>query len=288
MSSDFKRLLWAISESMQENQFDFTVLMSVYRNDDAAFFTRAVDSVYQNDLLPVEMVLVVDGPVDALLENAIIQVVERYRINCYRLPHNSGLAAALNHGLRFVRTPWVARADADDFNLPKRFSAQIKRAQQGFDLVGSYIQEMNASGEPLKMRKVPCEHDAIVAFAARRNPFNHMSVMFRTELAKECGGYPLLHLREDYGLWALMISMGAKLSNIDQVLVLATAGDGMVSRRRGLHSALAEVDLQKHLRQCGLKGTFAATLDILIRGGLLLLPAPLLSVVYNNFLRRNK
>jgi len=272
---------------MQDGEYSFTVLMSVYRGDDPTLFTQAVDSVFQNDLRPTEMVLVVDGQVDALLDDAIVQLIQRYGISCQRLPRNSGLAAALNHGLQYVRTPWVARADADDVNLPQRFATQIRRAQQGLDLIGSYIQEVNLAGTLLKIRQVPCDHDNIVAFAARRNPFNHMSVMFRTKLAKECGGYPMLHLREDYGLWASMISKGARTSNIDQALVLATAGDGMISRRRGLRSALAELDLQKHLRQCGLKGSSAATLDGLIRGGLLLLPAPLLGVVYNTFLRRS-
>lgn len=272
---------------MRHDEYDFTVLMSVYRGDDPALFRRAVDSVYQNVLQPTEMVLVVDGEVSPSLDDAIVQMIQRYGINCQRLPRNSGLAAALNHGLQYVGTPWIARADADDFNLPQRFDTQIKRAQQGFDLIGSYIHEVNEGGTLLKMRQPPCDHDDIVAFAARRNPFNHMSVMYRTELARKCGGYPMLHLREDYGLWASMISVGAKLSNIDQVLVLATAGDGMVTRRRGLRSALAEVDMQKHLVNCGLKGSLLAVIDVFIRGGVLLFPAPLLSVFYSVFLRRN-
>ena len=159
--------------------------------------------------------------------------------------------------------------------------------KQGFDLVGSNIQEVNKFGEFLKKRQLPCDHVPIVAFAARRNPFNHMSVMFRTDLARQCGGYPQMHLREDYGLWASMICIGGRLSNIDQVLVLATAGNGMLTRRRGFRSAMSEIDLQKHLFKCGLKSSFAAALDVVIRGGILLLPAPLLHVFYSAFLRRN-
>lgn len=273
-------------KSLRHDRLDFTVLMSVYRRDDPVLLTRAIDSVYQNDLLPSEMILVVDGEVGTELNDAIVLASQCHGIHFYRLPCNVGLAAALNYGLQHVRTPWVARADADDINLPWRFSTQVNRACQGFDLIGSNIQEVNKSGELLKMRKVPCEHDAILKFSERRNPFNHMSVMFRVEFARQCGGYPMLYLREDYGLWALMISKGAKLSNIDQVLVLATAGDGMISRRRGLRSAVAEIYLQIFLNKCGLKSVFMAALDVLIRGGVLLLPAPILTIFYSRFLRR--
>jgi len=268
-----------------ERSFDFTVLMSVYDRDDVTLFVRAIDSVYQNILQPMETILVVDGEVNSLLNDSIVRSTQKYGINCQRLKYNVGLRCALNYGLQFVRTAWVARADADDFNLPNRFSTQIELARKGFDLIGSFVQEVNTDGTLQKIRRLPCQHVSIVRFASRRNPFNHMSVMFRTELVGKCGGYPALYLREDYGLWALMIYNKAKLVNIDEVLVVATAGSGMINRRRGLSSALAEIRLQKHLNQCSIKNPCSAVVDCFLRGILLLLPTPLLSLLYNFMLR---
>ena len=81
---------------MEYNEYDFTVLMSVYHADDPVLFIRAVDSVYQNYLRPSEMILVVDGEVNALLDYAIVQMTQRYGIHCHRLRRNRGLAVAFN------------------------------------------------------------------------------------------------------------------------------------------------------------------------------------------------
>jgi hypothetical protein len=46
----------------------FTVLMAVYGKDDPKLFTKALASVFDNDLKPDHMVLVVDGPVHGAID----------------------------------------------------------------------------------------------------------------------------------------------------------------------------------------------------------------------------
>jgi len=270
---------------MEFKPYDFTVLMSVYDKADPHSLQIAIDSIYSNSLQPIETILVVDGPVNSTLDHVITSLLRRYVISCYRLPCNVGLSSALNFGLDFVRTPWIARADADDFNLPTRFAAQMHYARLGFDLIGSQIQEVDSSGAISGIRRLPCLHNTIIKFAARRNPFNHMTVVYRTALIKKCGGYPSIYLREDYGLWASSINAGALLVNVDQNLVVATAGSGMVNRRRGFHSASAEIKLQLHLVRCRLKSFPMSVVDFFLRFSLLLLPPFALRVIYRMFLR---
>lgn len=44
---------------------EFSVLMSVYRNDNPEHFVQAVESIgHSQDLQPTEILLVVDGPVE--------------------------------------------------------------------------------------------------------------------------------------------------------------------------------------------------------------------------------
>ncbi len=265
----------------------FTVLMAVYGGDDAALFERAVRSVFDNTLRPDAFVLVVDGPIPVLLAATVLRLEAEFKLDVEHLEKNVGLACGLNAGLRRIQTEWVVRADADDFNIPERFEKQayVASSQNPPDLFGSAILEVERDGQALALRHPPLKHEDIVRYAQRRNPFNHMTVAYRREIACRCGGYPLIHQKEDYGLWALMLKEGARTANLAEILVHATAGRDMYRRRGGLRYALAEINLQQHLVHCNLKGKFLAILHGVLRGSVFLLPANLRGVVYERFLR---
>ena len=265
----------------------FTVLMAVYRSDDLGLFERAVKSVYANTVRPDAFVLVVDGPVPEALHNAIMHQQAKYGLEVLYLPTNVGLARALNAGLMRVHTKWVVRADADDYNVPDRFALQaaVMQSEDSVDLVGGAIQEVEPDGRQLAVRRTVERHAEILQYAAYRNPFNHMTVAYRTELALRCGGYPNIHLKEDYALWAQMLASGARALNLPDVLVLATAGKDMYRRRGGLRYALAEVSLQRHLVRTELKSPFAALLQGLSRATVFLLPSVIRGWIYEKLLR---
>lgn len=76
----------------------FSVCMSVYHGDNAAFFKESVDSLLAQK--PDEIVLVVDGPGG----DDINQVISRFESSCVffrviRLEKNSGHAIARQTGL---------------------------------------------------------------------------------------------------------------------------------------------------------------------------------------------
>ena len=154
---------------------NFSVLMATYNGDDPEDLSRALKSVDSNSSLPEQFVLVVDGPIS----NELRSTIENFKEECnffevFFLKKNRGLAEALNFGLTKIKTDWVVRADADDFNLPNRFQELQKHMLDSIDVVGSYIKEV--SGDSSVIKSVPLSHDQIVKFIKRRNPFNHMSV----------------------------------------------------------------------------------------------------------------
>lgn len=265
----------------------FTVLMAVYRGDDAPLFERAVRSVFDNTLRPDAFVLVADGPVLPALATIITKLETEFALNVLRLPENRGLALALNAGLQVVTTEWVVRADADDINLPHRFDrlAQALTGTPAPDLLGSAILELERDGSKVAVRRTPMTHGAILHYAKYRNPFNHMTVAYRRRLALDCGGYPQVHLKEDYALWASMIRKGAVTHNLNDVLVHATAGRDMYRRRGGLRYARAEIELQSHLVVCRLKSPLLGILHGLMRATVFLLPTGFRDWVYTRFLR---
>jgi glycosyltransferase involved in cell wall biosynthesis len=266
---------------------DFSVLMAVYAKDNCDLFERAINSVYQNTITPKEFILVQDGPVDCKLSEVINRFKEVAGFKHLRLESNQGLARALNFGLEHASCEFIFRADADDYNLNNRFEKQIALLAIGFDLVGSNILEVSESGAPIAIRRVPQSQVEINKSIAIRNPFNHMTVAFRYDFVKRIGYYPKIYLREDYALWALMLSRGAKVCNISDVLVYATAGMNMYKRRGGLSYVAGEIEMQNFLIKSQLQTFLKACLIGFCRSIIFLLPSSIRGLIYKHLLRQS-
>jgi glycosyltransferase involved in cell wall biosynthesis len=261
--------------------------MPVYFRDDPFLLEKALLSVYANSIQPAEVLVVVDGQVSDALNIVINNFVKYSNFKVIRLKVNSGITEALNVGLDNIESEWVFRADADDYNLPDRFEKQIPYLKRGYALVGGAIQEVDTDGKALSVRSLPSEYEDILRFAGIRNPFNHMTVAFNKKNVIDLGYYPYIYLREDYALWAKMLSKGLKAYNLQDVLVYASAGDQMIMRRGGFRYAFAELELQKHLVKCKLKNSLKAVLDGLMRSTLFICPFFIRKYVYTNYLRKN-
>lgn len=267
---------------------EFSVLLAVYKKDDPLLLVKALDSIFANSLQPNEVIMVADGE----LTNELLRVIHGFSVHpqlrFLQLPTNVGLARALNLGLQSITTTYTVRADADDFNHPDRFERLIEKLQHGFDLVGSAIREVDKFGQFVAIRRCPATETEIRQFIRKRNPFNHMSVAFRTEVVRAAGGYPSIYLKEDYALWASLVSRGDKVCNLESILVDATAGAEMFQRRGGIKYAVAEIDLQRHLVRCRLKSPISALVDGVIRSAVFLAPNAVREFVYLKFLRAQK
>jgi glycosyltransferase involved in cell wall biosynthesis len=261
--------------------------MAVYGKDDAALFDRAFLSIFKNTLQPNKIILVVDGPITPALNSIILKYKKIYksRLVPIRLNRNYGLAIALNEGLKHTKTEYVARADADDYNYPFRFEFQQKLMQRGIDLFGSQIKETGENEHFSLIKKVPISYKDILKFSKKRNPFNHMSVCFRTKFARDCGGYPNLDLREDYGFWIKMIKSGASCINQKQVLVEANAGSMFYKRRGGFRAIKAEFFMQIFMVNNQYKTYGSAFFDFLVKSCVFILPAYFRFQIYKKYLR---
>ncbi|MBI5094602.1 MAG: glycosyltransferase family 2 protein [Candidatus Hydrogenedentes bacterium] len=99
-----------------------SVVMSVYNGE--RYLAEAIESILGQTYRDFEFIIIDDGSTDESLK-----IVEGYasRDNRIRLVSrpNRGLAAALNDGIEIARAPIIARMDADDVSLPKRFEKQM-------------------------------------------------------------------------------------------------------------------------------------------------------------------
>ncbi|WP_060988932.1 glycosyltransferase [Photobacterium leiognathi] len=260
----------------------FSILMSLYKNEKAEFFEECMGSIYNQSLQSKDIVIVHDGP----LTSELYQVINKWKsllpITEVILQENVGLGGALNTGLLHCKYDLVARVDTDDINLPNRFKIQYDYMIDNPDtaMCGSHISEFEARPEEIiSLRKVPLGND-IYKFIFKRNPFNHMSVIYRKSAVLDSGSYQHFKFMEDYYLWIRMYLKGYKLDNIDLFLVNARVGNGMLERRRGIDYYKSELKLMKYLLNADIPNKPRIAGRFLIRSHIRLLPKTLLKRIY--------
>ena len=137
----------------------FSVLMSVYSKECADFLRVALDSVFNQTVVPTEVVLVEDGPLTTELDSVIDEYSKHYaQLKVIKLPVNGGLGRALRVGLRHCSYDLVARMDTDDICRSNRFERQLRvfEQQPKLSVCGGWISEFgNDPEKPHSYRKLP-------------------------------------------------------------------------------------------------------------------------------------
>jgi len=267
---------------------EFTLLMSLYVNDNPDFFEQALQSLTQCSHKPSECVLVLDGAVTDRQLSLISKYREALNITTLPLPYNVGLGRALNAGLRLCKTEWVARFDSDDICHPDRFFIQTDFISRNPDLsiVSGLIAEfIDIPTKTHAVRRVPLAHHDIITSGKKRCPFNHVAVMYKKSAVERAGGYQDHYLFEDYALWARMLVNGERAANINEVLVYVRTGNGMAARRGGMKYALSEIAVQCQFCAMGFISFLEFARNILFRLPMRIAPVWARKLAYDTILR---
>jgi hypothetical protein len=268
---------------------NFSVLVPVHQRADIfLLFDKSIISIFNNTLLPKKVFVLIDGLINLEFTKKISHYKKKFNFYVLQSKKKIGLAKILNMGINNVHSEWIIRADADDYNLPNRFEKLMNISNQKFDLIGSQVYETDLKLNLTVKKIVPQGQNAIITMLKYKNPFNHMSVAFKTKFVKECGGYPDISLKEDYALWANMISRGAKVKNLNLFLVNANTGSHMYGRRSGINHIIAEIKLQKYLLKIGITNIFFSMFIGLIRIFFYITPSSLKYFFYIFFLRKQR
>lgn len=270
---------------------DFSVLMSVYKNEKSEYLKQAIESIVNQTLIPNEIVIVKDGPLTEELEQVISYYEKKYNdlFKIINLKKNRGLGLALRDGLLACNNEYIARMDTDDIALPTRFEKQFSYLEKHKDiaLLGGWITEFSSDYEhPDTITELPCKHNDIVKYAKRRNPFRHMTVVFKKSAVLDSGNYRNFLWFEDYDLWIRIIQKGYKVANISDVIVNVRAGDEMFARRGGCQYLKQELTFQRLLREKKFVNFIEFLVNVLTRSFIRLLPNYLRIFIYKNKLRR--
>lgn len=268
----------------------YSVLMSVYKNEKAEFLKRAIASMFSQTVPTDDFVLVCDGPLTEELENVISEYQAAYpdRFHQVRLKENKGLGLALQAGVLECQHELVARMDSDDISAHDRCEKQLAlfMNRSALSLCSGTIAEFQTDPEkPDTFRKLPCSQEDILRYAKKRNPMNHMAVMFRKSSVLAAGNYQPVPFAEDYDLWVRMLGKGCQAANLPDVLVYARTGNGMVRRRGGLQYVRSILALQRRFLKYGFITPLECAENCVIRMSAGLMPDRLRSLLYQKFLR---
>lgn len=269
----------------------YSVLMSVYEKEHPDHVRQSINSMLNQTLPPDEIVLVKDGKLTEELD----QVIEKYGssyptiFTIVALKENVGLGLALNEGLKASKNELIARMDTDDISIPDRCELQVLKFRESDDLsiIGSNIDEFyDSPNEIISSRIVPTDHEDILKFSKRRNPFNHPSIMYKKSAVMKQGGYGNFRRNQDLDLFVRMLNSGCTAANIDQSLVLFRADKDNLRRRKSWEKCRSYIGMIYSFWRKG----YSSLLDLIIVATsqvvVYLAPVSFLGWLSNNYLRK--
>ncbi|MBI4349621.1 MAG: glycosyltransferase [Elusimicrobia bacterium] len=193
-----------------------TVLMAV--RDGERHLREALASLTAQTLTDLEILVIDDGSSDRTA--AILADRPDARLIVVRQAPQ-GLTRALSRGLAMVRTPYVARMDADDVAEPGRLARQVALldARPSVGLCGAWARIVDEQGRTLDRARPPIDHPAIAAQLLWDNAFVHATWVFRTDVIRAAGGYEeRVERAQDYEL-ATRLARLTELANIPEALL---------------------------------------------------------------------
>ncbi|MFQ9309622.1 MAG: glycosyltransferase [Paraclostridium sordellii] len=269
----------------------YSVLMTVYKNDNPKYFRKSIMSMITQTKTPDEMIIVKDGPISGELQNTINGIDKKFPniIRQVQLEENVGLGLALNEGLKLCRNDLVARMDADDISINTRCELQLKEFEMDndLDIVGCSVDEFIDDEENvISSRIVPISNEDIHKFAKQRDPFNHPTVMYRKSKVLGCGGYSDLRKNQDTDLWIKMLSNGCKAKNLKESLVLFRFDENTYKRRKNWMNTKLLIKIRYNAFKIGFSSIGDLLKVSIIQLAIYILPIKFQKIIYGRFLRQ--
>jgi glycosyltransferase involved in cell wall biosynthesis len=219
-----------------------SILMPVFNAEDT--LQECLDSIFRQTVQEFEIIAVNDFSSDKSVE--ILQSFNDSRIQVID-NHDKGIVSALNLGLRFCQSDFIARMDADDVMYAQRLEKQIDILvnHPAITLCATrarkFPEEIVKNGylEYMRWQNGCITTQDIANQIYIESPFAHPSVMFRKNRIIELGGYKHGDFPEDYELWLRLFQAGQTMMKLDEVLLDWRESDNRLSRTSSRYSGTA-------------------------------------------------
>jgi len=208
-----------------------SVILPVYNAE--RFISQAITSIIQQSFGDFELILINDGSTDR--SKYIIQSFIDPRIIFIENSKNCGLIFSLNKGIELASGKYIARMDADDISHPDRFQKQVifLEGHPACAAIGSAYLPVDENNHPVMLPvQRPLWPSCAEWFMVIGSPLAHPSVMYRTNLARQIGGYDSKYAHaEDYEFWSRLIKVGSICSLPEVLLRYRTGNSERISEK---------------------------------------------------------
>lgn len=209
-----------------------SIIMGVYNG--ANTLGEAIESLKRQTYKNWELIVCDDCSTDST-----ISILEEYstmdvRIKMIQNECNLGLAASLNHCIKYAKGNFIARMDCDDISDPLRLEKQVRYLEKHTecDLVGTYMKEFEGKkyGRVVETKINPTKFDL-----PKGAPFAHATILVRSEVLKDLKGYCISDhtvRTEDVDLWYRFFAAGFVGANIPEPLYYVRMDEAAYKRRK--------------------------------------------------------
>ena len=215
-----------------------SVIMAVYNG--VPYLRQAVESILYQTFSDFEFIIVDDGSTDGTWDILTEYANRDQRIVLVPNKENIGLTKSLNKGLALAQGEYVARQDADDVSLPKRFEKQgdLLDKQPEVVLISCDIELINAGGCSVGKHERACDPELVSWYLLFYNRLaGHSQVMFRRESVMNLGGYSkTCRYSQDYELWCRLAGVG-KVAILPEILLQQRIHNNSISAEKKLEQA---------------------------------------------------
>lgn len=223
-----------------------SVLMGIYNCADT--LAESIESILNQTHSNIEFIMCDDGSTDNTYNIASEYAKKDSRIILLRNEKNLTLGPTLNKCLEHATGKYCARMDGDDLSTPDRFEKQVAflEAHPEYDVVGSFMQIYGSD----KLR-VMCEYPEI-EILVRSNPCCHATIMMKTDVYREIGGYSTdakLTRIEDVDLFWKFYLSGHKAANLQEALYIVRENYDTFKRRKAKYSFIVASYLTKRCKE---------------------------------------
>ncbi len=208
------------------NDKKISVLMSVYNNQDS--LERAINGILNQTYDNIELLIMDDCSTD---NSAYIldSFSEQKNVKIFKNISNLGLTKSLNLLLEQATGTYIARQDADDFSLSKRFEIQLDlmvKKKYSISTTMAYKNEQSVINLTPKFRHlVPSR-----IYININNPFIHGTLMMEKYIIDQIGGYDERFIySQDYKLFYDLIKNNQKILKISRPLYVLNTKNNISS-----------------------------------------------------------
>lgn len=200
---------------------EVSVIMSVYNADNYNILVDSVNSILNQSFKDFEFIICDDGSSNRETRRFLKKINDLdSRIKIIGYDQNRGLAYSRNQCIKISRGKYIAFQDDDDISEPNRLKEEVTflNNHQQYGFVGTIANVFNKDGTWGKFEtpERPTKKDFLW-----NSPFLNPSMMFRTNILKNIGGFRVTketRRAEDYDLFFRLYAKGYKGYNIQKKL----------------------------------------------------------------------